>query len=1288
VQTPQPPRGSSPNRSSAVLAACAFVAMFATAAFGQVGRLVSPGPLSRAHAKLEGIDNCQKCHEPGHQVSASRCLTCHKAVAERIAAGKGVHRGAADSCVKCHSEHAGVDAELRPFDTRRFDHAKVAGFPLDGRHAAIAGECAKCHKTRSFLTAQPACSTCHADIHKGALGGACVTCHPTSVAFADARRQFDHARAKFALVGAHRAVECAKCHVNKVFTGLKFASCTDCHREPHRRAFGVACASCHNNDTWRTQKVDHARTAFPLRGAHATAACAACHVKPAVQVRLTATRCADCHVDVHRGQFKGDCGSCHTDTRFGKAPFDHSAGTRFALTGKHVGVACAKCHKDAALPGRERAVGTGATKAVLFRGASSACSSCHEDVHRGGAGSQCETCHATSDFHAPKPYDHPAAIAAFFAGKHAAASTTCADCHGRVAPLAGSSTPTPARTPAETGKAAVPVTLMVNAWRFKGLGTACATCHADPHGGEFAGACDRCHAIDEPRFAATKFSHASTGFPLTGKHKTAPCSLCHKPKPGPPARGMSADDGRSPARVAGPVVRLASLALTPARRQPPQGGDSGTAMRFKGVATECSACHKDIHLGQLGTKCQSCHTADTFSLAKYVHKDPTLGGLFTSTHATLACRACHKKETGTFPAGTGVAVRYSGFGKACATCHTSDDAHHGELGAACEDCHVVQRWQNASRAFHKSGVFPLEGRHLAVPCASCHLNGVTKGTPTQCADCHWVRRHDDPYETRLGIQCETCHRPVAWTAVDWNHAARTGFALNVAHQVLRCDSCHKDRRFVSTSANCYGCHQAAYQRTTSPNHAAAGFPLTCEVCHQASQTSWAQAAFNHTAFFPLVGVHTTQACATCHRNNVYAGTPSNCAGCHMANYQRTTSPNHAAAGIPTTCEQCHRPSDATFASSGPFNHNAFFPLVGVHATQACATCHKNNVYAGTPSACVGCHLANYQKTTNPNHAAAGMPTTCDQCHRPSDPSWTASGPFNHSAFFPLVGVHASQACATCHKNNVYAGTPSACVGCHLANYQKTTNPNHAAAGFGTSCDQCHRASDAAWTQGSFNHASVFPLVGVHATQACAACHTSGNYASAPTTCVGCHLANYQQTTNPNHASAGFGTTCDQCHRPTDATWLQGTFNHASVFALVGVHATQACTACHANGNFASAPTTCVGCHLTNYQQTTNPNHAAAGFPTTCDTCHKATDASWLQATFAHTRFPITSGAHAGRPCAACHTTPNAFAAFSCTTGCHDRATTDSHHIGRSGYRYDSLACYACHPNGRAGRPRP
>ena len=250
-------------------------------------------------------------------------------------------------------------------------------------------------------------------------------------------------------------------------------------------------------------------------------------------------------------------------------------------------------------------------------------------------------------------------------------------------------------------------------------------------------------------------------------------------------------------------------------------------------------------------------------------------------------------------------------------------------------------------------------------------------------------------------------------------------------------------------------------------------------------------------------------------------------------------------------------------------------------------------------------------------------------------------------------------------------------------YNAARNPNHIASGFSTACETCHRPTDPSWgSGGGFNHNSVFALVGVHATQACTTCHVNNVFKGTSRTCVGCHQAQYNATRNPNHVSAGFSTACETCHRPTDPTWGSGGFNHNTVFALVGVHATQACTTCHVNGVYKGTSRTCVGCHQANYNATRNPNHVSAGFPTTCESCHRATDANWSQGTFTHNRFPITSGRH-NVPCAQCHTTPNNFATFSCTV-CHTRSETDSKHRGRNGYVYESNACYSCHPNGRAG----
>jgi hypothetical protein len=53
-----------------------------TAARGQI----SPGPLSRAHAKLEGSSRCLDCHDAKEGVATRKCLVCHEPLAKRIAA--------------------------------------------------------------------------------------------------------------------------------------------------------------------------------------------------------------------------------------------------------------------------------------------------------------------------------------------------------------------------------------------------------------------------------------------------------------------------------------------------------------------------------------------------------------------------------------------------------------------------------------------------------------------------------------------------------------------------------------------------------------------------------------------------------------------------------------------------------------------------------------------------------------------------------------------------------------------------------------------------------------------------------------------------------------------------------------------------------------------------------------------------------------------------------------------------------------------------------------------------
>ena len=133
------------------------------------------------------------------------------------------------------------------------------------------------------------------------------------------------------------------------------------------------------------------------------------------------------------------------------------------------------------------------------------------------------------------------------------------------------------------------------------------------------------------------------------------------------------------------------------------------------------------------------------------------------------------------------------------------------LGVLATSRDAATQFETPNRAFHNGTGFKLEGRHLTVPCASCHPNGQYAATPTTCYQCHWIRRRDDRYQLRLGAQCDTCHRATSWTAVTFNHAALSGVPLGANHQTMACESCHRNGQFTSAAADCVSCHARDYQ---------------------------------------------------------------------------------------------------------------------------------------------------------------------------------------------------------------------------------------------------------------------------------------------------------------------------------------------------------------------------------------------------------------------------------------------------------------------------------------------
>jgi hypothetical protein len=486
---------------------------------------ISPGPLSRAHAKLEGSGRCLECHDADKGVAPGKCLACHKPLAERIAAGKGLHaRAEYRECKTCHVEHQGVEYDLvwwGKAGRAAFDHAQT-GHALAGKHRTLS--CEQCHKQRTFLGTVTDCASCHKDEHRGQFAGrACSSCH-SEQAWKPAGG-FDHAKTTWPLTGRHAAVTCERCHASRkpdpatpgatyrAFRAVAGRECASCHEDTHKGRFGTSCATCHTTAGWRgagaPKGFDHQKTSYPLAGRHGAVACDRCHV-PGRPLRLKHDACTDCHADAHAGQLAkradgGRCESCHDVNGFRPARYsieDH-AKSAFPLAGAHLAVACDQCHKP-------RTAGTGKA-AVPLRLAPARCADCHKDPHRGEvvrfvAAGGCESCHRVESWREIS-FDHSRTKYPL-SGRHA--RVACAPCH---------------RRPEAAGEA--------HPLRFAGAPQSCDGCHRDPHRGQFvrAGAvsCERCHTTEDLK--ASRFDHSrDAAYRLDGAHARLACSACHRPQ--------------------------------------------------------------------------------------------------------------------------------------------------------------------------------------------------------------------------------------------------------------------------------------------------------------------------------------------------------------------------------------------------------------------------------------------------------------------------------------------------------------------------------------------------------------------------------------------------------------------------------------------------------------------------------------------------------------------------------------------------------------------------------------
>jgi hypothetical protein len=250
--------------------------------------------------------------------------------------------------------------------------------------------------------------------------------------------------------------------------------------------------------------------------------------------------------------------------------------------------------------------------------------------------------------------------------------------------------------------------------------------------------CSACHSqatweVSADGASASGFDHATTGFPLSGRHGSAECGDCHR-----------AD---------------------------------------RAITRQCTGCHEDAHQRTLGLSCDRCHSAVAWADVRPIELHRSTRLPLSGMHALATCSECHVRASDNV---------WRGVPSDCYACHAGDynredihPLHRGipsdptkpALPKNCGGCHGTtsfsparaplgflfrsgeallgndgvparkSTWSGArpelpngarpalSRRKHDV-IFPLSfGKHRAADCADCHTNDRVPRLVT-CTGCH------------------------------------------------------------------------------------------------------------------------------------------------------------------------------------------------------------------------------------------------------------------------------------------------------------------------------------------------------------------------------------------------------------------------------------------------------------------------------------------------------------------------------------------------------------------------
>lgn len=427
--------------------------------------------------------------------------------------------------------------------------------------------------------------------------------------------------------------------------------------------------------------------------------------------------------------------------------------------------------------------------------------------------------------------------------------------------------------------------------------------------------------------------------------------------------------------IVGYAYARGGLLYNPGPLNAQSGETLGGVTSHAGIGGNCKACHTaPWEAAKMEERCVDCHG----DIAVQMQDVATMHGSMLNDKRDLRCRFCHPE-------------------------HRGADARLTELGDAAFPHEVVG--------------FSLNGHQFNVTreafvCSDCHPEDISKFDLQTCDTCH--RKMDLGFMTAhtisFGPACLDCHDGGDSLVTNFDHN-QFSFKIVGRHDGLECVKCHINARglgdFQVTLQDCYSCHY-----NDEPHEGRYGF--SCVDCH--NENGWLPAKFDHTlSVFKLEGKHVDVMCESCHQNNVFAGTPSDCYSCHQQDDEHDGR-------FGTDCAACHNPSDWEDAA---FDHNlSKFPLTGRHAGLACEQCHSAGQFAGLSTSCASCH-------GDPAFHAGMFGFDCAACHNTGD--WFAPYNGRHPGIADEGGSgvnHGGASCRDCHTPTLHTYT---CLACHDSN---------------------------------------------------------------------------------------------------------------------------------------------------------------------------------------------------------------------------------------------------------------